>query len=361
LKSRDIINAIVRDKECPERMGVFEHWWDDTLSAWEAGGYPCVTDPTEHFNFDIRPIPSLFNQTQAIVGQKIVVEETDETIVTINGWGAKLRHWKHKSGTPEHLEFELANEEIWQEKYRPHLMDLDTRRLGNLDQARANYNRYMASDKWCCYMNVLVTEIMRASMGDVVMLESMYLKPAWIHDFSDVVTDMLIRHYEYLFENIGVPDGMFLYEDMGYTYGPMMSPELQREFIFPYHKRMFDFIHGYDIPVIMHSCGKIRPFLESILESGVDCLQVLEAKAGQHVAEMAGAVDNKMAFMGNMNIVAYETNDRDELAREILPKLEEVKKNRIPYVFHSDHSIPKSVKPETYEYSLDLFWKNCYY
>ena len=172
---------------------------------------------------------------------------------------------------------------------------------------------------------------------------------------------MLIRHYEYLFENVGVPDGMFLYEDMGYTYGPIMSPELQREFIFPYHKRMFDFIHSYDIPVIMHSCGKIRPFLQSILDSGVDCLQVLEAKAGQHVAEMAEAVDNKMAFMGNMNIVAYETNDRKELEKEIIPKLEVVKKNRIPYVFHSDHSIPKSVDPLIYEYSLDLFWKNCYY
>ena len=96
-------------------------------------------------------------------------------------------------------------------------------------------------------------------------------------------------------------------------------------------------------------------------ESGVDCLQVLEAKAGQHVAEFASAVDNKMAFMGNLNIVAYETNDRDVLESEILPKLEAVRTNRIPYVFHSDHSIPRSVKTETYEYSLELFRKHGHY
>ncbi len=342
-------------------MGLFEHWWEDTQGAWESEGFPKGVDLVDYYNFDIRPITGCFNQTAAILDQWEVVEETEDTIVSINGWGAKLRHWKHKSGPPEHIGFELTNDDIWREKYRPHLLDLDIRRFGDIEQVKADFDKFMATDKWCCYNNILITEIMRASMGDIVMLESMYLNPAWIKDFCDVVTNMLIVHYEYLFDKIGVPDGMFIYEDMGYTYGPIMSPELQREFIFPYHKRLIDFVHSYDIPFVMHSCGKIRPYLQSIFESGVDCLQVLEAKAGQHVAEFASAVDNKMAFMGNLNIVAYETNDRAELENEILPKLEAVRTNRIPYVFHSDHSIPRSVKPETYEYSLELFRRHGHY
>jgi len=361
LKPRDIINAIVRDRECPERMGLFEHLWDDTQPEWEKQGLPPGVDIIDYFNYDIRPLTRLFNQTQAIIDQREVLEETDKTIVICNGWGAVCRYWKHKSGTPEHIDFELVNDDIWREKYRPHLLEVDLRRFGDLDDVRARFAEYKAGDKWVCFMNVLITEIMRASMGDVVMLESMYLNPDFIHDFSDVVTDMLIMHYEALFDLVGVPDGMFLYEDMGYTYGPIMSPELQREFIFPYHKRMFDFIHSYDIPVIMHSCGKIRPYLQSIFESGVDCLQVLEAKAGQHVAEFAKAVDNKMAFMGNLDIRAFESNDHDELEAEVIPKLDAVKENRIPFVFHSDHSIPKSVSLETYRYALELFEKHCRY
>jgi len=37
---REIINAIVRDKQCPERMGLFEHWWAETFTEWFKQGLP---------------------------------------------------------------------------------------------------------------------------------------------------------------------------------------------------------------------------------------------------------------------------------------------------------------------------------
>jgi uroporphyrinogen decarboxylase len=166
---------------------------------------------------------------------------------------------------------------------------------------------------------------------------------------------------EYLFREVGLPDGMWFYEDMGYTNAPFISPKFYQEQIFPHHQRLFDFIHQYNIPIIMHSCGKIRPYLPDIQKAGVDCLQVLEAKAGQNVLEFAECVDNKMAFMGNLNIVPFETNDYKLISDEILPKLAGIKKNRIPYIFHSDHSIPKSVKLETYKHILEIYHKNKMY
>jgi len=359
MNSREIINAIVRDKSCPERMGLFEHWWEDTLPAWEnEHGFPKGINPVDYFNHDIRGMSVGFNNTQAIIGQNEIIDEDDETVVKITGWGATLRYWKHKAGTPEHIDFELVNENIWREKYRPHLLELDVHRFDDLDVVRERHKKLMSEDKWVCHMNLLPVEIMRASMGDVVMLESLYINPAWIKDFCDVVTNMQITHYDYLFSEVGKPDGMFLYEDMGYTYAPIMSPELQREHIFPHHRRIIDFFHSHNLPVIIHSCGKIRPYLQAILDSGADCLQVLEAKADQHVGEFAEYVDNKMAFMGNLDILAYETNDRAALEMEIIPKLDIIKEKRIPYVYHSDHSIPRSVSPETYQYSLELFKKH---
>jgi uroporphyrinogen decarboxylase len=145
---------------------------------------------------------------------------------------------------------------------------------------------------------------------------------------------------------------------MGYIYGPFISPALHREMLLPYHKRTTDFVHSYGIPFIMHSCGKVEPLLQGIVESGIDCLQVLEAKAGQNVIDFAKQVDNKIAFMGNLNIVAYETNNHAEIDKEIIPKLQGIKDNKIPYVFHSDHSIPKTVKLDTYKYTLELFKKH---
>jgi uroporphyrinogen decarboxylase len=338
-------------------MGLYEHFWDDTQAEWEKQGLPEGVDLIEYFDYDIKPIPGGDIKTEAIVRNSVIVEETDETIVKINGWGAKLRYWKHKSGTPEHIEFDMTSEAVWREKYRPYLIDLNPQRAGDIEQLKKNHAKCMATDKFVVYTNLMIFEIMRASMGDIIMLESMYLNPAWIHDFCDVVTDMQIRHWEYVFTEVGVPDGMFLYEDMGYTQSPFISPELHREMVVPYHRRFADFIHSYGIPFIMHSCGKVEPLLQGIVDSGVDCLQVLEAKAGQNVIEFARQVDNKIAFMGNLNIIAFETNNPAELEAEIIPKLQSIRENRIPYVFHSDHSIPKTVKLDTYKYALDLYWK----
>jgi uroporphyrinogen decarboxylase len=255
----------------------------------------------------------------------------------------------------------MTSAEIWRKKYREPLLTLDPKRFGDIDKIKHDYKRKMVTTKWIYYSNVLVSEILRGAMGDVVMLESMYMDPDWIKDFNDVLTNHLIMHYDWLFREVGKPDGMFIYEDMGFTGAPFFSPECQRELIMPYHKRFAGFCHDNGLPLIMHSCGKIRPFLPAIVEAGIDCLQVLEAKAGQNVAEFAKAVDNKIAFMGNLNIRAYEANDPKVLEAEILPKLDAVRKNRIPYVFHSDHSIPASVKLETYEYALHLYKRHGYY
>jgi uroporphyrinogen decarboxylase len=361
MESREIINAIIRDKKCPERMGVYEHYWDDTQEEWEKQGLPQGVDLIEYFDYDIKPVPGGFINNDAFVRDFILADETDETVVKINGWGAKHRYWKHKAGTPEHLGFDLTSEKVWREKYREPLLGLDPKRVGNIEKKKEDYKKCMATDKFVVFTNIMIFEIMRSSMGDIVMLESMYLNPGWIHDFCDVITEMQIRHYDYLFREVGVPDGMFLYEDMGYTQAPFISPILHKEMIVPYHRRIADFIHSYKIPFIMHSCGKIRPVLDGIVEAGVDCLQVLEAKAGQDVIEFANHVDNKIAFMGNMNIVAFETNNRSKLEKEIVPKLEGIRKHKIPYVCHSDHSIPKTVKLDTYKYALELFAKHGHY
>jgi uroporphyrinogen decarboxylase len=359
--SREIIHELIAKKQCPERMGLFEHYWGDTQPWWEEHeGLAKGIDLVEHFNYDIRIIDGSWFNTSAFL-EGAVLEETEETKVHVNGWGAKFRDWKHKSGTPEHLGFEMTTEEIWRKKFREPMLSLDTKRFGDIEVLRANYKKAMAEKRFAVYSNLTIFEQMRESMGQIVMMESMCLNPVWIHDFCDVMTNHLIMHLEYLLREVGIPDGIWLYEDMGYTYQPFISPELQREMIMPYHKRLGDFFKSYKLPWIMHSCGKIRPFLPAIREAGVDCLQVLEAKAGQDVREFADAVGNSMAFMGNLNIRAFETNDMKTVESEVLPKLRDIKKKRIPYIFHSDHSIPRTVRLSTYQGALDMFWKNCAY
>ncbi len=351
---REVIRAIIKEKSCPGRIGVFEEFWQDTQAEWERQGLPPGVDLIDHFDHDFRPIEGSMSNTDPFLDEEEWVEAGGETLIRVNGWGARTRVWKDRPGVPEHLSFDMKDEQTWKSRYREPLLGLDLRRFEDLERLRANYAAARASDRFCYYYNILPTEIMRRSMGDIVMLEAMCLNPSWVHDVCSVVTDNIILHLEYILREVGLPDGVWMYEDMGYTQAPFFSPEMYREFLLPYHRKIGEFIHSYDLPFILHSCGRIRPLLPLIAQARVDCLQAIEAKAGQHVAEMAEFLGNSMAFMGNIDIQAFESNDRTILEAEIVPKLAAVRENRIPYVFHSDHSIPRSVHLDTYQYALHL-------
>jgi len=361
---REILTAIARDKRCPERMGLFEWFWQDTRAAWEGQGLPPGTDLVDYFGHDVREIQGSMFRTTGLPIDDIVVDEDAETVIKKNGWGALHREWKSKPGVPEHIGFELTDASVWRAKYRERLLGLDRGRFPDWDGLVAAYRAGKASDKFCVYQQMLVVEIMRRAMGDVVFLEAMVLDPEWIHDFCSVMTDNILLHLDHMIREIGRPDGVWTYDDMGYTRAPFFSPAMYREFIFPYHKRVGDFCHDHGLPFILHACGAIRPFLPDLVAAGVDMLHPLEAKAGQHVAEFAAAVramGREIAFAGNMDIRAFMSNDPDVLEREIVPKMRTIREKRIPYVFMSDHSIPGAVRLKTYERALALFRANAAY
>jgi len=94
--------------------------------------------------------------------------------------------------------------------------------------------------------------------------------------------------------------------------------------------------------------------------SGEDVFR-MEAKAGCNVLDIAAAFGSKIAYMGNINVVPLSTNDPAKVEAEILPKLNRIKEMRVPYIFHSDHSIPPDISFDTYKYALKLLRDNWEY
>jgi hypothetical protein len=362
--SREIVDAIAREKRCPERMGSFEWFWQDAPRTWENQGLPPGVNIWEFFDLDIREIKLSQFRTTGLPVEDVVVAEDAETVVKRNGWGALHREWKNKPGVPEHLGFEMCDSSVWRKKYRDMMIGLDLRRFPDWEGVVREAREGRASNRYCCYQMLLVVEIMRKAMGDIIFLEAMILDPDWIRDFVTVVTDCLLVHLDYLIREAGKPDGVWTYDDMGTTRAPMFSPAMYQEFIFPCHKRVSDFCHDHGLPHILHACGMVRPFLMDIAAAGVDVLHPLEAKAGQHVSEFAAAAEatgRRMAFAGNMDIRAFMTNDNAVLEAEIIHKLRTIREKRIPYVFMSDHSIPGAVRMETYQRALEIYRTNSRY
>ncbi len=360
MTKREIIRTLLA-KQLPERVGLNESFWPYIIeNAWQAQGIAPGTDFIRRFNLDLRSI-SWFGAPAPRPDLACVVEESDEWIVNRDGWGSSMKTWKHKAGTPEHVGFTVSSPEIWNRDFRDAFAAIKVRDHVDLDAMRKRYAEVMAGEEFVTYSALFVFEDLRRILGDVTMLESLLLEPEWIHDICSLMTGKYIEYFELLFREVGLPDGLHIYEDLGYTANCFASPACHRELILPYHKKLFSLFKDYRLPIILHTCGDFRPHIESIIESGVDCIQAMEAKTGMNVVKLAEQYKDKLCFMGNIDIRALESGDRVRIREECLGKLNGMKALRAPYVFMSDHSIPPSVTVADYAYMLDLFWENCRY
>ena len=358
MDSKQVTENLLQKKKA-ERIGLYENIWPQTLQRWIQEGYPKDSPPNEYFGFDINRIGFSCN-TMPKLNAGEILEETDEWRVTRNGAGAALKYWKHRAGTPEHIDFLMVTPEIWQSEYRWRLLELDMNRF-NFGGAEAGYKKYRDAGKWVGSMSSFIWETMRQSMGDMCMYESLADEPDWIHDFNDVYTNFYITHYKVFFEKVGIPDGIWISDDLGYKGGLFCSPDVLREMFLPYYKKFIDFIHSYGISVILHSCGGVEKALPFIIDAGFDALHPMERAAGCDPLKFADMYGDKLAFIGGVDKRVLESNDKELIKKEILYIMNGMKERGASYFFSSDHSLSTLVSYDSYKYAIEVYNDNKMY
>ena len=332
-----------------DRIGLYEHFWSDTYRIWRDNGWIAPdTDFEDSFGFDLKESWA-FNMVADLDYQSETVEETEETILARDGNGALLRRHKLHDSTPEHVDFLVKDRKGWEEFAKPRLTP-DRRRI---DFAGYREAKRKAAEKgqFFVWSGVNVFEQMHPLTGHEYMLMGMALDPEWVSDMVDTYSRLTIALQEILFAEEGKPDGIWYYEDMGYKQHPFMSPRMYREIIQPGHARTIEWAHSQNLPVIMHSCGFVEPLLPGMLQAGIDCLQVIEVKAGMDLLRLYHNYGDRLSFMGGIDVRVLYNNDRAEIDAELEAKIPVVK-GRYGYALHSDHSIPNNVHPDTYRYFI---------
>lgn len=378
MNSKELIANMIKHQPF-DRLALYEGFWDETLVAWMDQGYPSKTivedererivpvDPFHHFTYDLHRCGGFFD-TEPLFGQKEIIEETDEWEIRLDGAGASLKWWKNKSGTPEHIDFRMNSRAVWEQEYRPHLLQPDRRRFngkwwgdGTLSDDRRELALARSRDQWAWVGHVFLWEIMRSSLGDFTMYQNLLLDPGWILDFNRVYTDFLKEHFRILFSENGVPDGAWLFDDMAYKSGLFASPKVMNELFLPFYAEIVSFFNDeYGLPVLFHSDGRIHQAIPILLEAGFVGLHPLENKAGCDPVELAEQFGDRLIFVGGFDVRIFETNDRALIASKIESLLQEIKAREVGYVFGSDHTITPLVKYDTYRFALDVFEQNRY-
>jgi uroporphyrinogen decarboxylase len=110
---------------------------------------------------------------------------------------------------------------------------------------------------------------------------------------------------------VGVDIVMFG-DDLGYKDNGFFSMKVFREFILPYHKRIYKTCKKNGVIVVLHSCGKVDQYLPDLVDAGLNCIQSLEATAGVDLAGLKESLGDRLCFMGGLDSSGVLTHGTPE-------------------------------------------------
>jgi len=345
-----------------DRIGLFEVYWRETAVKWAAEGHFAKPDDiSDHFGLDVRRTGGeitpgnyrLINLVGDVETADVLVEETETTKLVRDGNGALLRWIKNSAGGPEHVGFAVAERQDWEEKILPRLLDEKTY------EKRINFAAYRETRQKCARDQRFMTcgvlgafDTISPMCGHENLLIGMAADPDWVRRMADLYSTLMVRLLDVLFAREGLPDGLWVWDDLGYKQTPFMSTAMYRELIMPAHKKLFDFAHSHKLPVVLHCDGFVEPLIPSLIEAGINCLQPIEIKAGMDLLRIKKNFGDRIALIGGMDERVLETNDLAAVHRELEAKLPGAMAGG-GYVLQVDHSVSHLVEYDTYRFFVE--------
>jgi uroporphyrinogen decarboxylase len=183
-------------------------------------------------------------------------------------------------------------------------------------------------------------------MGEVPTLYAYYDDPQLIHTILHDLTEFWISLYDQVLQEVK-PDSAEMWEDMCYNSGPMISPQMFREFMLPYYKRLTRFFndHGIDV-IVVDTDGRCDSLIPLFVEGGVTCMVPMEARAGMDPLKVREAFPG-LRFCGAIDKYAVAAGGealRHELETKVRPLLQQG--GYIPYI---DHNVPPEISWANYK------------
>ena len=349
MTSRERIKAILSGG-VPDRVGMHESPWGDTLDLWRRQGLPEGQSVHDYFGMDIATFGSFDLSFQFPTE---VIEDTEEHKIFIDSNGVTRKDLKRKSGsTPHWIDHKIKGHKEWNE-HKDRLVPKPDRVAADIKEKAEAARK---TGRFVCLGHADPYERAWPIFGQSSIWMLMMDEPEFIGEVMMTIADLTVGLYEVLEEQDIDYDGVFMPADLGYRNATLFSPSLYDQLVFPAHKKLVDYQKDHGRNFICHSCGKIDVLIPKFIEAGFDAIQPLEAKCGQDVRELKKIYDGQITFFGNIDIRKL-SGTRKDIEEEVISKVECAKKGG-GYIFHSDHSVPPTVSWENYCYAVELVKKH---
>ena len=329
-----------------------------SLDRWKSEGY--ITDKTnlnELFQYDEPGNHSLLGlgwceaAFYPLFDEKLI-EDRGEYEVIQDSAGRHVLFFKGRRNgfMPEYLVHPVKDWKTWEENCKWRLNAGTPERSDGIDdrmaaaKASAGKGMIMTQQVVGAYM------YLRSLIGPVDLLYKFYDEPELIHDcmktwleLADTVTAM---HQQYI-----TLDELFIGEDICYNHGSLISPDMIKEFLFPYYQQLIQNIKSRQIDKNRHlyfqvdTDGYANPVIPLYRELGMDCMSPFEVASGCDVVETGKEYPDLIMRGGfDKRILAVSREAIDREVDRILP----VMKRRGGYIPTCDHGVPEEVSFQNY-------------
>ncbi len=173
-----------------------------------------------------------------------------------------------------------------------------------------------------------------------------YTNPELVLNAQQIVVDFQLRYINNAIT--AGADVIWIAGDWAYKNGPMFSMEHYNKFVLPQFKACVREAKKRGVYVMKHSDGYCWPFLDSIVEAGVDCFHPVDPLADMDIGEVKQKYGDKLCLMGNVNCAATLSFGTLEEVRQ--ETREVIRKAGVGggLIVSSSNSIHGAVKPENY-------------
>jgi uroporphyrinogen decarboxylase len=129
-----------------------------------------------------------------------------------------------------------------------------------------------------------------------LMTDMMGKEPAAAFILDKVTEQAIIRAVSYVKAGVDI---LYLGDDIGMQNRIMMSVELYRSWLKPRLKKVINAAKALnsDLIIMYHSCGYVMPFIDDLIDAGVDVLNPIQTESMDY-REVVAAFGDRLSFHG---------------------------------------------------------------
>jgi uroporphyrinogen decarboxylase len=235
--------------------------------------------------------------------------------ISYDFWGIGSKLQAYPGGTySEYCEFPLAGMQTVEEIEAYHWPTIDELSFETLRAQRAAHpdKAIIAHITHAPYFKATHMRGMEAFMEDLA------LNPELAEAIIRKITDYLFPALEKLcVEARDDFDIFYIADDFCTALGPLISPDMFRQYIKPYLTHMTGVVHRHGKKFLLHTCGSVRPLMADVIEAGVDILEPIQTSAaGMEVEALKRDFGKELTFYGSIDLITVLSRGTAEDVRQ---------------------------------------------